>query len=35
VTHEVPERAIAQALEKLRGSPSLAGEPMWMHILGE
>uniref|UniRef100_UPI0031DD0A25 ACT domain-containing protein n=2 Tax=unclassified Sphingomonas TaxID=196159 RepID=UPI0031DD0A25 len=35
VTHEGPERCVAQALEKLRGSPSLAGEPMWMHILGE
>jgi homoserine dehydrogenase len=35
VTHEGPERAVAQALEKLRGSQSLAGEPMWMHILGE
>ena len=34
VTHEGPERAVAQALEKLRGSPSLAGEPVWMHILG-
>lgn len=35
VTHEAPERSIAQALEKLRGSQALAGEPMWMHILGE
>ena len=34
VTHEGPERAVAQALEKLRGSPSLSGEPVWMHILG-
>ena len=33
VTHEAPERAIAHALDKLRGSPSLAGEPLWMHIL--
>jgi homoserine dehydrogenase len=33
VTHEAPERSIAQALEKLRGSQSLTGEPMWMHIL--
>ncbi|MGN6270597.1 MAG: homoserine dehydrogenase [Sphingomonas sp.] len=33
VTHEGPERAVAQALEKLRGSPSLSGEPVWMHIL--
>jgi homoserine dehydrogenase len=35
VTHEGPERSVAQALEKLRGSQSLVGEPMWMHILGE
>ncbi len=35
VTHECPERCIAQALEKLRGSQSLASDPMWMHILGE
>ena len=34
VTHEGPERAVAQALEKLRGSQSLVGQPMWMHILG-
>ena len=34
VTHEGPERSVAQALEKLRGSQSLAGQPMWMHILG-
>ncbi|OYY67757.1 homoserine dehydrogenase [Sphingomonas sp. 28-63-12] len=33
VTHEGPERAVAQALEKLRGSPSLTGAPLWMHIL--
>lgn len=33
VTHEGPERAVAHALEKLRGSPSVAGEPLWMHIL--
>jgi homoserine dehydrogenase len=33
VTHEGPERSVAQALEKLRGSQSLAGEPMWMHLL--
>ncbi|MBX3563142.1 MAG: homoserine dehydrogenase [Sphingomonas sp.] len=35
VTHEAPERSVAQALEKLRGSQALAGEPMWMHILGD
>lgn len=34
VTHEGPERAVAHALEKLRGSQSLVGQPMWMHILG-
>lgn len=34
VTHEGPERSVAQALEKLRGSQSLAGQPMWMHLLG-
>jgi len=34
VTHEGPERAVAEALDKLRGSSSLTGEPMWMHILG-
>lgn len=33
VTHEGPERAVAQALDRLRGSQSLVGEPMWMHIL--
>ena len=33
VTHEGPERAVAQALEKLRGSQSLSGQPLWMHIL--
>ncbi len=35
VTHEGPERAVAKALDQLRGSSSLTGEPMWMHILGE
>src|SRR6185312_4825045 len=34
VTHEGPERAVAQALEKLRGSQSLTGAPVWMHLLG-
>ncbi len=34
VTHEGPERSVAQALERLRGSPSVAGAPLWMHILG-
>lgn len=35
VTHEGPERSVAQALEKLRGSSSLVGQPMWMHLLGD
>ena len=34
VTHEGPERCVAQALERLRGSQSLAGQPLWMPILG-
>ena len=34
VTHEGPERSVAQALERLRGSQSLAGAPLLMHILG-
>ncbi|WP_375381924.1 homoserine dehydrogenase [uncultured Sphingomonas sp.] len=33
VTHEGPERCVAAALERLRGSPSLAGQPLWMHLL--
>lgn len=33
VTHEGPERNITDALERLRGSQSLAGEPLLMHIL--
>jgi homoserine dehydrogenase len=34
VTHEGPERCVAQALERLRGSQSLCGTaPMWMPIL--
>ena len=33
VTHEAPEVNVATALERLRGSQSLAGEPLWMHIL--
>jgi homoserine dehydrogenase len=33
VTHEGPERCVAQALERLRGSPSLVGAPLWMPIL--
>ena len=33
VTHAGPERCVAQALERLRGSQSLAGRPMLMHIL--
>ena len=34
VTHEGPERCVSQALERLRGSQSLAGQPLWMPILG-
>lgn len=34
VTHEGPESCVAAALERLRGSPSLLGEPLWIHILG-
>jgi homoserine dehydrogenase len=34
VTHEVAESSVAAALERLRGSQSLIGQPMWMHILG-
>lgn len=33
VTHDGPERCVAQALERLRGSQSLAGQPLWMPIL--
>ncbi|MEP9400342.1 homoserine dehydrogenase [Sphingomonas sp. VNH70] len=33
VTHEGPERCVAQALEKLGGSASVLGQPMWMHVL--
>ncbi|KQN39341.1 homoserine dehydrogenase [Sphingomonas sp. Leaf407] len=33
VTHEGPERCVAQALDKLGGSPSVIGQPMWMHVL--
>ncbi len=34
VTHEGPERCVAQALEKLESSVSVLGKPMWMHVLG-
>jgi homoserine dehydrogenase len=34
VTHDGPERSVSQALERLRGSASLAGQPMWMPLLG-
>ena len=34
VTHEGPERSVAQALERLRGSSSVAGQPLWMPLLG-
>jgi len=33
VTHHCPERNVAQALERLEGSPSIRGRPMLMHIL--
>ncbi|MEH3047481.1 homoserine dehydrogenase [Sphingomonas adhaesiva] len=33
VTHDGPERCVAAALERLRGSQSVIGEPMWMPIL--
>lgn len=33
VTHDCPESSVENALERLRGSPSLLGEPVWMHIL--
>ena len=33
VTHEGPERAVAQAIAALQGSTSLTGQPLWMHIL--
>ena len=33
VTHAGPERCVIDALDRLRGSQSLAGEPMHMHIL--
>jgi homoserine dehydrogenase len=33
VTHECPERCVAQALERLEGSASVCGKPMLMHIL--
>ena len=33
VTHEAPERSVADALDRLDGSPSLIGRPMLMHIL--
>ncbi len=35
VTHVGPERAVADALERLEGSQSLTGAPMLMHILDE
>ncbi len=35
VTHEGPERCVAHALDRLSGSASLTGQPMWMHVLGE
>jgi homoserine dehydrogenase len=32
-THEGPARAVVAALERLEGSPSMTGKPMWMPIL--
>jgi homoserine dehydrogenase len=34
VTHDGPERSVTAALERLDGSPSVLGQPMLMHILG-
>jgi len=33
VTHETAERAVRAAIDKMRRSPSVVGEPMLMHIL--
>lgn len=33
VTHDGPERSVTQALERLRGSQSLVGAPMWMPVI--
>jgi len=33
VTHEAPERCVADALDRLEGSQSIVGTPMLMHIL--
>jgi len=33
VTHEGPEKSVTHALDKLEGSQSLTGRPLWMHIL--
>jgi homoserine dehydrogenase len=33
VTHDGPEASVTHALEKLEGSPSLTGKPMWMPLL--
>lgn len=35
VTHEGPERCVAEAIRLLDGSPSLAGEPLVMHLIGK
>ena len=35
VTHEGPESAVTEALRLLDGSPSLAGQPLVMQILGD
>jgi homoserine dehydrogenase len=33
VTHQGPERSVTDALDRLEGSQSIAGQPMLMHIL--
>ena len=33
-THEGPVRSVDAALDRLEGSPSMIGKPMWMPILG-
>ena len=33
VTHDGPERSVAAALDRLRGSASMIGQPLWMPIL--
>ncbi|WP_423141586.1 homoserine dehydrogenase [Parablastomonas sp. CN1-191] len=35
VTHEGPERCVAEAMRLLEGSPSLAAAPLVMHLIGK